>query len=683
MVVKFKHIKVLLTGSASAGKSSFCRLLFEEEFISDHIRTEIMETKQGLTMDKKTEGKTLPVQQGDQQAKETEKTDREAVTVTSYNMLSEAKWIKLNPNNQLGQIKTLLKNKMFHLRKSASDQSAQQEQEFGNIMGITDEQHTDMDDKITDSLPLPDYSELQEPIKMITVLDSGGQPEYVSLLPAINSMPTINFVVHDLTKNLEDRVQVAGKHEEAHDYLLNYSYFDMIQLLMCLITDSESFKQSPELLNPKQTLPQGVCISCPEKSYIGFIGTHYDKVKNDHKKLQEVNKKVEELTCKIENLSILSSENGKVLRVVDNTKSGNPTEEGLEVKAIRRQIQDLTDEMDDHELPISWMLLELEMQELRISGKKYITYDEYKEIGQKCFLTSEEEVETSLSHFHVLGIVLCFRNSALCDLHNLVIIDLQWLFTNLARIMHLSVNDFKSTTDHKLKKMFQEQKLLAELVLKNIQLKEITSQEIQYFIKLLTHLNVIANLTIDQVDYYYLSCGLPSAMQYNDDLIFLLSEPLLIRFSSGYLPRGFFCSLVALLLNEKQWQHQLGNTTAKHYSNVITFQLPDDTFLRLHDKAYFLEVQVRHYTIDVKIQNHSEILTILKKHLQAVCKQLHFDYEGIQYGFMCHANSGSCDHMAVWKPNEQLRCDGTPSHKTVIKDSYQLWFEVCNVIIVS
>ena len=151
----------------------------------------------------------------------------------------------------------------------------------------------------------------------------------------------------------------------------------------------------------------------------------------------------------------------------------------------------------------------------------------------------------------------------------------------------------------------------------------------------------------------------------------------------SYIPRGFFCSLVGLLLNKKKWEHQLGSFFTKHYSNVITFKLPDGTFLRLHGKTYFLEVQVRHYRMDINIHYHSEILPVLKQHLKTACDQLHFGFEGLEYGFMCHADSNTCGHVAViQKWPEPLKCDRVPSHDTVIRDSHQLWFKVCCVTIV-
>ena len=45
-------------------------------------------------------------------------------------------------------------------------------------------------------------------LNIITLLDTGGQPEYIHLLPTININPTVTFVIHNLTKSLDDQVSV-------------------------------------------------------------------------------------------------------------------------------------------------------------------------------------------------------------------------------------------------------------------------------------------------------------------------------------------------------------------------------------------------------------------------------------------------------------------------------------------
>ena len=719
MVVKFQHIKILLSGSAAAGKTSFSRLLFRSKFCSEYLSTDIMEAKRGMTITRKNYG---ILKQED-----------------------EILWLELDPKNQLKYFKTLLKCHLFQPSETHIDHlpqqlvnSSQQTQRTLKAPSTSSQQkivpttsahselhishptsapsfetiqklhelETDVDINVLNSPALPSTMKVGNTVKMITVLDTGGQPEYVMLLPAINSMPTINFVVHDLTKRLDEPVQVHYKrkgHCENPKYFLNYNNLDMIQLLMCLITDSQ--EQMPK------EAPR--CFSIPEKSYIGFVGTHYDKVNNEV--VQSFNKTLSRIQKNRDCQSILSAENGIVFPV-DNTTAGDSELEGNEVKRIRKRVESLTNKMKPKELPITWMILELELQRIRInSNRKYISYEEYKKTAKlNASIADEKEMKACLKYFHVLGIVVHFSDSESTELNGentklskvntelskessalskWIIIDLQWLFTNLAKIMHLSLEDV-DFTEQLLKDKFSERKLLAKELLEcdHIKLEDISQEEIEYLFNILIHLKVITTVTIEQnekqVEYYYLPCALPSTMQYSDSCRFLLSEPLLIRFSSGFLPRGFFCSLVSYLLKKQRdfkWKDQLGNTSIKHYSNVITFRLPDKSFLCLHDKIHYLEVQVRHYKRDVSLTYHSKILSVLKDCFSTVCQQLRLDFKKLEYGFLCHASYNSDDHMVVVgylskiEDNEleerELECTKDPSIVTQIGEAHKIWFK--------
>ena len=674
MVVKFQHIKVLLSGSAAAGKSSFCRLLFRHKYSAEYNSTDIMDAKQCMLVlgDQDMTIKTK------QDKSRLTRTGSKAVAVKSYCRLQEKDqmvWLELSPKNQLKHLKSLLVSKIFHPSNSIDGQLTQQEQ-AASSSAVTIRSHTLIEKSIADSDELPTTLKMDDTVRLITVFDSGGQPEYVMLLPAINSMPTINFLVHDLTKKLEDPVLVRYNQEgqkKYPDYCLNYSNLDMMHLLMCFVTDScdQQHEGYPNR------------ISVPEKPYIGFIGTHYDKVRDNPEVLQSVN---EQLRCVVKErncqLAVLPPRYG-VVHPVDNTTAGSYMAEDPGVRTIREKVKDVTDDLEVKELPITWMILQLELQDLRDTGNaKYISYEEYKKIAQQsASIVDEKEVKASLWYFHILGIVLYFSNE---QLHNYVVIDLPWLFTNLAKIMHLSVKDIRFS-DLNFEQKFDKQQLLAKKMLRKIQLPDLKQDEIQYCINVLIHLKVISTVAIEQDVYYYLPCGLPSTMQYNDGCIFLLSEPLLIQFSSGYLPRGFFCSLVVFILKERsnQWKHQLGSSSVKHYNNVVIFQLPDETFLRLHDKTYYLEVQVRHYKKDASTWYHSEILSIVKDYLEMVCNQLHFDSNKLQYGFLCHGSFDVGDHIVVLDSIEdplpsELKCRKTPLHKTQLGDSHKIWFAKVN-----
>ena len=672
-VIDFQHIKILLTGSAAVGKTSFCRLLFQSKYCSEYSSTEVMEAKQ-------------------------------AMSIVNFSMIKqeaskkEVVWLKLDPKNQIAHFKSLLKSRVFHetvekevLQQHASNldvnnQVTAQSLSLDSITApntinniVADEAWTDVEKELLTCKALPETLALdkKETVKLITVIDSGGQPEYIHMLPAVNNSPTINFVVLDMTKQLDDPVMVQynSKHcKNFTDYPLHYSNLDMIGLLVSLTADSleQPIKQIP---TRRQLLPR--------KSYIGFVGTHKDKLKKESCKeiIAAINDRLTSIVDEKDfKFAVLPAQDG-VLFPVDNTTAGSSESEDPVVKMLRKRIEDFMDELTEskstsNQLPITWMILELELQKLHENGDtKYITYEEYKRIAIEKASMVPEEVNESLQHFDFLGVLLHFEKvEGLCDY---VIIDHQWLFDSLAMIMHLSPDDI-DFREHHIKKQFIEKRLLARSNLYILNWNDELFPE--YLFNLLIYLKIIATVILNEVEYYYMPCVLPSKIQYLDKYIFLYSAPLLVQFSSGFLPRGFFCSLVVHLLQNLPtgWDHQLHNT--EHLSNVITFCLPDKSFLRLHDKTSYLEIQIRHYTRDLCVSYHSEVFPILSQYFEDVCKKLNFNHEKLQYGFLCHDGKSNDDHIAVIKPFEfplpaELQCCRKCPHLTKLGNFHKIWFE--------
>ena len=738
-VIDFQHIKILLTGSAAVGKTSFCRLLFSSKFLKDYESTEIMETKQAISI--------MSFSMMKQKSKENSK---------------EVIWLKLDPKNQRAHFKSLLKWRKFHkseleINEEAltidedmvdsyeknknitrtknnvsensikhmsknTDTNANDKNEKGNKItkDISDnmdtsityvseninsedsehdasmdtftkdvnkdvsifskcESQTDVENKILSNDPLDENFTMNknEAVKLITVIDTGGQPEYIHMLPTINNCPTVNFVVHDMTKGLDDKVivQYKSKHNKNFaDYPLHYSNLDMIGLLMSLTTDS--------LEQPTKEVPTNARLSVPNQTYMGFIGTHKDKLeRNLVQRVSEINQKltslIDERNCRF---AVMTAKDG-ILFPVDNTTAGDGDKEDPVVKELRQKIENFINKLTASKetnncLPITWMILELELQELHEDlGIKYITCEEYTTIATEKASIVPEEVEESLQYFDFLGVFLHFKEVP--HLRDYVIIDHQWLFDNLAKIMHLSPDDI-DIQDHYLKKQFKERRLLAKTELGAIHWDDKLFPEC--FFNLLIFLKVIATVMLDEVEYYYMPCILSSINQYHDKNIFLYSEPLLIQFSSGFLPRGFFCSLVVHLLQKLPtgWGHQLHNT--EHFSNVITFRLPDKSFLRLHDKISYLEIQIRHYVRNLHTFYHSKVFPVLSNYFEVVCNKLNFNHKKLQYGFLCHDPKTNDDHIAIIKPFElplppELECCRKCPNLTKLEEFHKIWFK--------
>ena len=655
-VIDFKHIKVLLTGSSAAGKSSFCGLLFgSEKFSKEYKSTNILKNKQALSK-------------------------RRSIEVKKYNMIrqeGEVTWYEFDLQEQIQYLKSLLVHEKFH------DQGVV---DSGTLLEVT---QTDIDEEIVEAEPLPD-SFTTDMVKLVTVVDTGGQPEYIHLLPAINSYPTVTFIVHDLTEKLDGKVNVYREDDgkKVKDRSLNFSYLNMIHLLMCFVSDTLE-QQLPEQAKKY--------ISIPEKPYIGFVGTHYDEVKNDPTIIENFSNTIDLIVNErqFEHEGILHSEHSEIenIHLVDNTTAGDNEKEGSVVKEIREQIEQLTEGIDSKTLPITWMILQLRIQQVCTTAQEgYIEYEEYTKVAKES-LNDENEIKASLLYFHFSGLLLYFEDPSLCDY---VIINLQWLYSNLAKVMQLSSKNVKFL-DGKLKNKLDNLRLLAINDYKS-KLEGINTQQLKFLLDVLKHLKVIAEVTVQGTKYFYLPCSLSNSdmcdIKHNIPEN-LLSEPLLIQFKSGFLPRGFFCSLVVHLLNEEHitgWKHQLHKHT-ENYSDLMIFYLPDGSFLYMHDKIFYLKLEVRHNESNFVSSYQKGIFIKLQKYLKMVCSHLSFDPEKLQYGFLCKANQSNDDHIAVidlsrsleliQKSKSQLciQCNRDCSDGTILGKSHTIWFEQVSIYV--
>ena len=180
-----------------------------------------------------------------------------------------------------------------------------------------------------------------EVLNIITLLDTGGQPEYIHLIPTVNINPMVNFVIHDLSKNLEDQVLVEYSENGKpvfEPYHLRYSNFDMIKFLMSSINDSleRTSSQVPQLVtNPGKK----------NTSYLCCVGTHVDKTSRNI--IQNIGCQltalVEKLDCKA---AIWQNEDYGVLFPVDNTTAGDESKEDPTANFIRSKINQLAKDKD-------------------------------------------------------------------------------------------------------------------------------------------------------------------------------------------------------------------------------------------------------------------------------------------------------------------------------------------------
>ena len=281
---------------------------------------------------------------------------------------------------------------------------------------------------------------------------------------------------------------------------------------------------------------------------------------------------------------------------------------------LRDKIESLLNDASTMRIPINWMIVELAVK-LYCDSKKipYITYQEFQDIARKeASIKEEEEAKNALYYFHSRGILLNFYEVP--KMSNYVIVKQRWLYDQLSMLVADSPENPLSGNGVLLKSELPKIKMEGSI-------------KMEHLVSLLDYKKILASYTIDNKVHYYLPFALPYCQKYHDKFKFLLLESLLIRFSSGFLPRGFFCSLVVSFLQKMPdgWISSLHMNTIQQFRNVMTFLLPNDLFLRLQDKIHYLEIQVRHHQHCKPVESMLKELEILCKYVFNVCEILKLD----------------------------------------------------------
>ena len=518
----------------------------------------------------------------------------------------------------------------------------------------------------------------REVLNMITLLDTGGQPEYIHLLPTVNIHPMVNFVVHDLSRSLEDQVLVEFSEHGKHvfePYHLKYTNLDTVKFLMSSINDSleKSSSQVPQLVK--------IC-GKNNNSYLCCVGTHADKVDLDI--IQHMDSQltavVEKLDCKA---AVWENTKGGVLFPVDNTTAGDDSKEDPLAKLIRNKIDTLSADKDIYELPITWMLFELEIQQIcSKNGKAYIPFKDCCTIAQQVnLISSGEEIKNALIYHHLLGVLLYYPDvPGLCDY---IIVDHQWLFDRISSIVCFT---FKHSSNKHAKNNLKYNGILTKNLIQELHWQEELKEE--YFITLLVEMKIIAPIKRGESSEcdYFIPYILPPMQSPSCDVLSnygcLQGEPLLVQFVSNLLPRGFFCCLVVQMLQQLPdgWGHLYTQKDTRHtYSNLITFQLQSAYSLSLMDKLSFMEVQIRHKENDYYHQFpiHLEVQEFLFSAMEVVCDKLTLHSKRLVFGFQCMCGEHNDEHIAVPRgktsPFDYASCRYGSTTATELRKGHTIW----------
>ena len=321
---------------------------------------------------------------------------------------------------------------------------------------------------------------------IINFLDTGGQPEFVNILPAVSSSVALTFIVFNLSKSLDSLVHVQHSVDGNLSFKPYYLDCTNLEFIKRLMVYSENFnKNSTALLRLKSFHRKDY----QNHSKICYVGTHALYVNKE--KIQEIDDRLSSIASELElhQRSFWSSPEQHLKRLfpVDMFPVDKEKEKEYEsvIEDIRDNIQKQVQQQDYYEVPILWFIFLLKLQKLcNMKNISYVPYQEAvdvwmdeniskkQKLNQRLYKNREKsDVHNVLLYFHFMGMLFYYHKvEGLCDF---VFIDRQWLFEKLTELVEM-----------KFTKSYNE--------------KDINAEDVELFIREgRLNINIINNLKIN------------------------------------------------------------------------------------------------------------------------------------------------------------------------------------------
>jgi len=628
--LKLSYTTIAFTGSAGAGKTNFVNLLYKKKFVKNHNSTGVAASENIISLRK----------------------------AGMFGSGKESQWIELDHKTILTQLSAAIKN----ISSSADSKGFKMNK-------------CCVEEDIATSFAFHGTPLLGKVWNMINLLDTGGQPEFISLFPAINNSIALTFIILNMrggVKSLDESVRVvhSAQGKQSYDpYHLSMTNLDLIKLLMASSADS-GIKISPPIPPNKTEGIEG------NNSYQCYVGTHADKV--NKKEIESIEKKLETVAhgFKCEKL-LWEYEDNSILFPVDNTTAGSDKEDPI-AELIRNRIQELVEKRHVYDVPIKWFILLLEIQ--KITSEQNLSFLLYWEVVKASkdggISEDEEEIQSILLFFHMMGVLFYYHDvPGMCQY---VITDHQWLFNKLTSVIKITFGTSRFSKGAIEK--FKYEGVLSKALLQQIKLK--TDVLPEHFIYLLAHLKIVAVLDKES---YFMPCVLPSFISsYNilDDYGNLQHSKMIIRFSQGPLPQGFFCFAIVEIFRDlpRNWELPMQSKIEKRhtYNNLVTFHTTDTGHsVSMIDRIGYIEIQIRHREKAAQTVN-SRVLKIITDALNKACNHRQLDKKELLFGFYCTCGSTSETHLAMLPK----QCDTIPQwincsyQKIKLTTDHTVWLEV-------
>ena len=573
---------------------------------------------------------------------------------------------------------------------------------------------------------------------LVKMEDTGGQPEFMDMLPALVMGPSLYLIFCKLIDDLKSRYSISYLDPSTGESTIPVeSTYTVEEMILQALSAVACCRSSPDNtlggdisdLNPAAKLVQ------PSSNSVAFIvATHKDKVSKE-----EIKKFDDELKSTITNTSFYKeglvefAEEDQLVLAVDNKTGGKE-----EVDSIRKFLQDrIRHHFKKIPIPAAWLMFSLC---LRKQVVRMLSLEYCMELAWQ-FGMSPKETKVALWFLHhYAGVLMYFPDVP--ELEDTVICDVQIVFdsvTNMivntfkfGKVKRAAREKFRKTGQFSfkdVKEALKEQETRDER-LDFIPFKDIAAalhehrhiwtkgkspreraEDIKYFevkelqdslaaikkdhipllqlVKLLEHLNIIAPIVQSDPSQsskvYLMPCILEnvSSEELSDsqriDSNQLLPASLLIRYECGFVPLGIFPATIANLVG----QSSLKLIEEGIKKNRVQFRFGSDR------DTITLISQPKYYEVSIKRETFAEtpahevchaIRVIVERTLKTVTSRMNYAFSvSYQLSFECPSHPGR-DHLCVVDSEEThpriMDCLRNPENRKPVKMQSQhlVWF---------
>ena len=454
--------------------------------------------------------------------------------------------------------------------------------------------------------------------------DTGGQPEFHEVLPALVAGPTIFLLVFNLNQPLDSKYEVLYE-SSSKNYEIYKSSFSVREVLMQCLSSITSYHSAQLREFTEQTSLK--CGAPP--TIVLAIGTHSDLVSEEkYAKIdRDLKQSIADIALEEKQIIEPYSENELIIPVDNyNTEDGSKVRSVIE-RVVRRGISPFT-----VEIPVHWLGLHMYFIQL---DSATITYSECIKIG-KTLKISENHLDSCLWYLHYKTGTIRYYSSVTL-LKGIVIIK--------PCVIFFAITEFITSTFTLQNVAPAVQKSFKTLGLFKIsEVKYVFDQhkgrlEISFlqFTALLQHLNILVPAHDKNYDYF-LPCALVHVPESHMEEASSSVSSLLILFDSGFVPKGVFSGLLGFLC-KCGWRIAYdndGNPQLYRNKAVLSFDIKK---YKLYSVSCIMATTANH--IQFSVEDHDEFKIIcpyigqmLAQSMPSVCTQL--KYRNVwKFGVVC------------------------------------------------